>query len=484
MHVRKGNLALFASLRSERRLFYGAIMNKFFCVLLLLIFHTSIFAVPYSVNLMWVNRVLDDNQKYFCSTAKTENEYQSTCLKPIIDWMTKSSSDTRVRVWYDSAQTARWLVDKAINDIGSRVSEMTNISFDDVRNLEDIKQNQQIFSDSLPIYFRVDLLRAIVADNLARKNPTEYLVYADFNVPALTHDELFDVETLKNLDIYGFVMAENAAADSQNAFENAFFILDPKNASLMQASRRVVVELNLKRGQEFLAHGYTKKNEIDARGGSALCRSKFEQSVYVSYNEMLVYYLYLEMAAEFVVEPELKENLRKLFDFKRVDPGDTRFLDAMVNAQRDPLWRNKIYAFSPLFKVKESEPENRFLFSSGFANVGYVTLFHSYPSKEVQRLLYLRPIAINKEEGMQAVADEKARRKAVDSNKFFSPHRLGYKAKLFFWEFEGHNDDEKTMAVGLSNKRMSRSNMPIKNVNKPASKFYSRSAVSASENDC
>ena len=53
----------------------------------------------YNVNLMWVNKEKNEEQKFFCSNADEKN-YQETCLNPVIDWLDKSDKASSLNILY------------------------------------------------------------------------------------------------------------------------------------------------------------------------------------------------------------------------------------------------------------------------------------------------------------------------------------------------------------------------------------------------
>lgn len=237
-------------------------------IIIILIICKVSFAANYNINLMWINKKLDSDQEYFCSTTKTEDLYMKDCVNPIAYWLKKLPKNASLNVWYDSKMSDKKLIERIKKDLmftpdGSlEAIEDTRLSFLDLRTLPDVENNSDIFSEKIPVYFRADLLRAIVGDYMAREFPEQYTVYADFNIPALDEENLFDKETTANLKNFGFVMAENRAFDFENRYENAFFILDPKNASLMKAHRAAVIDINIKRGKEYINRGLTKKERF------------------------------------------------------------------------------------------------------------------------------------------------------------------------------------------------------------------------------
>jgi hypothetical protein len=169
------------------------------------------------------------------------------------------------------------------------------------------EKNKKIIDDN--IYFWADLVRAMVADEFAQEKETDYIAYADLNVPPLSGKELFDEDTLTKLKEYGLVMAVNHSGqmEADFKFENGFFILDPNNESMLQAQRLGLIELNIKR-LEYLSNraklydmfrlekgGYSKNNEQ----GAIFQKDIFPEAVWMSYPPVFYYYNYLQMKGDF-----------------------------------------------------------------------------------------------------------------------------------------------------------------------------------------
>ncbi len=316
--------------------------------------------LTYSVNLMWINQSLSQDQKYLCAD-QTDEGFKMKCLDPIMEWIKKSDEHTPIYFWYDSKHTN----ENALNN--TRVSilkEMTDlkkphgiIKFQDVRDIEVVRNNEEAFSDKLLVYFRSDLLRVVVGDELSREKRTRYIVYSDLNIPPLSKEELFyeekgksDKETLKNLEEYGLVLAKNATwDDSGKNYENAFFILDTQNDDMIRAIRVALIDINIDRARYVFEHGYSThaddrhiwssdglskdrpkvKEEIlkfdnikdpivriaerdkfirnsGIRISKILCESQFPQIIWMTYPNVFKLYLFYKMRGD-IDDPQLKD---------------------------------------------------------------------------------------------------------------------------------------------------------------------------------
>lgn len=215
-------------------------------------------SVLYSVNLLWINRSLDSKQKYIYP-ANNEIELERKFLDPIYKWADATQGGV-IKVWYDSKVTSLEAVQNTQSLIEKHQRAHPNaapIELQDVRtNLAYIRRHPEAFSDELPVYFRVDLLRPVIAvtDLFRSDRKYSYLVFGDLDMEPMSREHLFDQETLGKLHQYGIVMAHSKSYD----FENGFHIIAGNNR-LQDPLRTILIGLNIERAKFALA----AKREID-----------------------------------------------------------------------------------------------------------------------------------------------------------------------------------------------------------------------------
>jgi hypothetical protein len=124
--------------------------------------------------------------------------------------------------------------------------------------------------DSIPVYFKVDLVRLIILLQLVNENQDSYAIYADFDTMPLTKEQIFTEKSKDLLKKHGLVLPQ----DQIRIYENSFHILAGKNISeneYMQISiEKILVEFNIQK----ILHNYTIE----------------QQSVYSNYEDMLLFY--------------------------------------------------------------------------------------------------------------------------------------------------------------------------------------------------
>lgn len=262
-------------------------------------FQASAIELNYTINLMWINRKFEQNQKYI-HPSKTQQELEANLLGFAFQWAA-TNPKAIVYIWYDSA----FLTQEAIHNTQDVVDGYAHahpgiapIELKDVCDLPFVQNNIEIFSDKLPVYFRVDLLRLIVSLHLlSQSNQPAYLVYADADVEPIAQEELLDKDTLENLKKYGIVVAEDETWGF--GFENGFHILSNQKPNLVYAIQRTLIELNTLRAQNALQGKFKHMYRPEVSPVSGIT-----QVVYHSYPLMLLYFFQLEGLGKLFIDEQ------------------------------------------------------------------------------------------------------------------------------------------------------------------------------------
>lgn len=239
--------------------------------------------VNYSVNCMWIYRSPEPDHEYIFPNNKQENFF-----KKISEW---ANINDKVNIWYDGnlaspkqiQNTQKYLNDKGLN---------VKINLKNIRDLAYVQQSPEVFSANkiggntyesyLPVYFRVDLARAIAA--LETVKTGEKFVYFDMDMEPMSKEKLFDPDTLYNLEHFGIVMAHYGAL----GFENGFQIVSDQVPELLKAMDFAIINLNIARAKNALQHGFFP-NVANIDDGM----KPLQQIVYNSYPDMFnLSYLY------------------------------------------------------------------------------------------------------------------------------------------------------------------------------------------------
>lgn len=196
----------------------------------------------YSINLMWINDKKSESQQYISNEATDEAVIQRL-LRPAVEWA-KANPEAKINLWFDSEYTT----DIAIQNTRRLLSQLIesnhldNINFRDIRSIAMVKQNIDAFSDKIPIYFRVDLLKCIIVVEAIERESQDAAIFADLEVgdareQRMSKDELFPSYRQK----YGCCMNMNGSR-----IENQFLQLY-NNKVMLEAMKVAVINASLKR---------------------------------------------------------------------------------------------------------------------------------------------------------------------------------------------------------------------------------------------
>lgn len=218
-------------------------------------------------------------------------------LRYVFGWA-KINEGSKVNIWYDSEFTIKKAVEntqKLIRLYAEKNSKSASIMLRDVREIPLVNANPEIFNDKINVYFRVDILRPIIALHIIPKE-TDYFVYSDIDVDPLSKEDLFaDKETLMQLKNYGMLLGRT---------ENGFQIIY-NNKKFLNALEYTVVELNIQRAYNALKGklsgitGYASESPTEA----------LTEAVYNSYAGMAAYIDDLNKTEPLYVHSDYKKNI-------------------------------------------------------------------------------------------------------------------------------------------------------------------------------
>ena len=246
----------------------------------------------YTINLMWINRDLNE-QQLFIHPSKDEASLNKNFLDPVFEWAFLHK-DTVVNIWFDSAFISPQAIKNTQAALANRLVRLkekpiATILLRDIRTLHKVAAHSNVFSNKIPVYFRVDLARIIIALELLSTSPKPtFFVYADVDMKPLTPEELFDLETMQKLKKYGFIMANKQTAEpGYETFENGFQIISNINPNLLEAISFVIVDLNIARAINALAGQFFDLKNHDPM-------KSLQEAVYASYGIMFKYFWSLD----------------------------------------------------------------------------------------------------------------------------------------------------------------------------------------------
>lgn len=193
----------------------------------------------YSINLTWINNVLDINQPYIFP-AKDALELSKNYLEKFKKWCHLNPQDGggTVNIWYDSILTTPEAVQATEKELWG-----FPIKLRDTRSIPKIRDNRDVFSDKIPVYFRADLARVIISEHEIITGSTRCFIFAQCNMEPISKQQLFDSLTIKSLKRFGLVMAYSlSGVNYSSGFENGFFMLSGDNHIMLEAINKTLIQ--------------------------------------------------------------------------------------------------------------------------------------------------------------------------------------------------------------------------------------------------
>lgn len=252
---------------------------------------TLILPEQYSINFMWINKqsIPDDQEFLFgdgLSPKDVEQDFHHKFVWPISKWV-KKNPGSPINIWVDGKFATSQAIERSKEALLQVLPETLHhqVHFRDVRSIPLVHKNPKPFEAmrsetlTMPLYYRIDLLRAIASDHILSHKETQFAIYCDLDMKPLSKQELFDKRTVKFLNHYGCVFAKGGG----EGFENGFFILNGYHSQFMESHRKIVISKSIQRG---------KPGFFMYRGSDHLS----DQDVYYAYANLLSHLLSQEGA--------------------------------------------------------------------------------------------------------------------------------------------------------------------------------------------
>lgn len=215
----------------------------------------------------------------------------------IFDWAQKNPN-APINFWYDpvfvseeEVENTQTLFRKMNEDLSRKPSN--KISLSNLRQIPLVrdKSYSEVFSKATPTYFRADTLRLIATLHTLESCPQFadcYFVYSDLDVKPMDKAELFDDETLDNLNKFGLVFARDGL---QYDMENSFHIVSKHKENLLWALENSLIKVNLERAKHALKGSLVNAVHLHRNQPQAQALS---QIIYDSIPYMMMVYYHLE----------------------------------------------------------------------------------------------------------------------------------------------------------------------------------------------
>lgn len=168
----------------------------------------------YSLNLLWLSpTAVDEN---YPITGKEEKQLQENILKPLSDWQSKQP-EANINFWYDGTMVKKGSVERTKTSLRQIGFDLEKLTFRNLRDTLAVQSNPDLFVESIPVYFRVDLAKAIIIDHVFKVDKVPYVATIDADVAAITRGQFFDKRTLEALNSHGYIFG-TAFTQEENSF--------------------------------------------------------------------------------------------------------------------------------------------------------------------------------------------------------------------------------------------------------------------------
>ncbi|MCA0370501.1 MAG: hypothetical protein LCH26_05300, partial [Proteobacteria bacterium] len=272
---------------------------------------TSGYDKPFSINITWVNNRFDPDQRYIFP-CRDEEELKGQYLDCVVTWAQKNPGpNCSVNIWYDGALLNTRAVDntKVFLAAHYETAPLTQISYRNFRDIPLVSENAHAFEETVPVYFRADLLRVVAALHDLKTEQTSCFIFANCNFPPLGTEALFDRETCELLSCFGHLFSNKGLA----GYENCFIMMTRDCPEMVLALERGVVQYSIERARDLVTHPETKRVLFNHDRGSDVA-----QHVFSSYPKAFLY-CYAMLAKE-----EIKPYLPDHYDVYDWDKHGTR----------------------------------------------------------------------------------------------------------------------------------------------------------------
>ena len=232
--------------------------------------------VKYSINMLWLNEELIE-QRYII--GNDQDELIKRILEPGILWAV-FNPDAQINIWYDSkavTEKAKKNTEQVLYKL-AQIHNCTNIYLRDIREISIVQNNADVFSANTPLYFRIDVLKAIFLVNAIETEHMDAALFTDLEIGdglpvtaseivsnvhvsqdlpkriRMNKSSIFSEKFLKKLEKVKLLMSCHIrGTDPNNCVqpENQFLLLIADNF-MIEAIKTVIINVNLERAIHIL----------------------------------------------------------------------------------------------------------------------------------------------------------------------------------------------------------------------------------------
>jgi hypothetical protein len=182
--------------------------------------------------MVWINRTLKENQKYIFP-CNYESELIEKFLERAWKWQI-ANPDAIVSIWYDSRFSSREAI-SSTQGVMDKYPQFSKVTLKDIREVEIVKLNADSFSDMVPVYVRVDLVKLILCVHSIEKEGMDSSSFSDMDIGEkradkgrMNKEQLYNPDVMRKLLSFGFEVGSDGAKP-----ENQFIQLWKKPEALI-----------------------------------------------------------------------------------------------------------------------------------------------------------------------------------------------------------------------------------------------------------
>lgn len=197
---------------------------------------------------MWINKSWNRDAEYLFVNEKQTNTVMECAAK----WQAKNPQGT-VNVWYDDSYSTEKTKERALEQLRmlkEKDPKLQSMNIVPLSKIPFIKENPDLFSHQMPLYFRIDLLKLMICTHEASQSTNHSAIFTDISsIKPAKKERLFNSTDLKTLDKHGVLT---------NALENQFIQVKGDKRTL--AVLKHVININALRAITLLKSNRTDIN--------------------------------------------------------------------------------------------------------------------------------------------------------------------------------------------------------------------------------
>lgn len=204
----------------------------------------------YSLNFLWIHK--DKMTESGHLMGSNDKSFIINVLNPVKDWQAQQP-EARINFWIDSAMIDNLdaVIQRSKEILAKNDTDLTYFRFRDIRDIGIVKEYENLFLSSIPVYFRVDLAKAIIADYVIKNDGINYAINIDNDITAITRNHLFDQKTLNELHNIGYAFGTASAAEEENSFIMLYNNPNTINNHFNLVIKSAIDEANNKLAKEY-----------------------------------------------------------------------------------------------------------------------------------------------------------------------------------------------------------------------------------------